>query len=79
MQDPPKIGDINNTLNTPESVMIQEIDMDISSPAQHQSNPVALPTQAKLTPKGKGKKKNKHKKVPTVNPDFAGSWDKEPA
>ncbi|GBB95427.1 hypothetical protein RclHR1_25300001 [Rhizophagus clarus] len=55
------------------------MDIDISSPAQHQSNPVTPLTHAELTPKGKGKKKNKNKNNPTVDLNFAGSWDKKPA
>ncbi|GES74151.1 hypothetical protein RCL_jg4540.t1 [Rhizophagus clarus] len=53
--------------------------MDISSLAQHKSNPITSSTHNKLTPKGKDKKKNKNKKISTVDPDFADSWDKEPA
>ncbi|GBC08829.1 hypothetical protein RclHR1_08410002 [Rhizophagus clarus] len=78
-QKPPKIGNINNVSTTLELAIIQKMDMDILSPAQHQSNPVAPSTHAELTPKGKGKKKNKNKKVPTVDPDFADSLDKKPA
>ncbi|GES88494.1 hypothetical protein RCL_jg5391.t1 [Rhizophagus clarus] len=68
--EPTKIGCINNASYTPEMAVSQKMDMDISSPDQHQSTPVKPHTIAVIsltqsTLKGKGKKK--HKKSITID------------
>ncbi|GES82808.1 hypothetical protein RCL_jg11614.t1 [Rhizophagus clarus] len=61
----PILGCVNNASSTPDLALTQEMDMDISSPASHQStsaqpHTTAINSTIVTTPKGKGKKK-KHK------------------
>ncbi|GBB92561.1 hypothetical protein RclHR1_20230002 [Rhizophagus clarus] len=65
---------VNNASSTPDLALTQEMDMDISSPASHQStsaqpHTTAVNSPIVTTPKGKGKKK-KHKHITISEEDI---------
>ncbi|GBB95196.1 hypothetical protein RclHR1_24960001 [Rhizophagus clarus] len=81
----PILGCVNNASSTPDLALAQEMDMDISSPASHQSTSAqphitAVNSPIATTPKGKGKKKkNKHITISEedIDKDFRFPVDSE--